>query len=51
MMAILAIIYLVALGFLFKSKKKGVIVVVLINLLLCVAMLIHHATDVLNLRL
>ena len=51
MMAILALIYLVALGFLFKFKKKGVLILVLVNLILCVAMLIHHATDVLNLRL
>jgi hypothetical protein len=54
MMAIIPFFYLVALGFLFFSRRRAallVLVVELITLAICIAMLIHHATDVLNLRL
>ncbi len=50
-MAILFLLYLVSLGFIFLEKKKPAIFVAVITVVLCLAMLMHHATDVLHIRL
>jgi hypothetical protein len=51
MMAALFLLYLVSLVLIFCSKRKAAMIVVIINIALCMLMLLHHATDVLNIRL
>jgi uncharacterized protein DUF5993 len=51
MMAFLFILYLIAIACMFRSRKKAVIFIVVINVMLSLAMLMYHATDVLKIRL
>jgi hypothetical protein len=51
MMAILFLLYLTSLGLILYSKRKEALFVVVITVVLCLAMLMHHATDVLKIRL
>jgi len=51
MMVGLFIIFLICLLLVAFAKKKAAFWLVVINLGLCVLLLIHHATDVLNIRL
>lgn len=50
-MAILFTIYLVCLMLIFFNKSRVAFVLVIINLILSLAMLMHHATDILHIRL
>lgn len=51
MMALLFILYLVSLGAFIYSRKKLALLIAIVNVLFCLAMLMHHATDILNIRL
>jgi len=51
MMAILFILYLLALALIFRSYRKAAVLIVILNVMLSLAMLMHHATDILNIRL
>lgn len=51
MMAGLFFIYLLSLFLIFIGKRKMTFALVIVNLLLCLLMLLHHATDKLNIRL
>ncbi len=49
-MAALFLLYLVAAGLIFFAKEKAAFIVIAVNIVLSMLMLMHHATDVLNLR-
>lgn len=51
MMASLFLIFLVCIGLIVRLRKIHAFVVALINLVFMIFMLLHHATDILNIRL
>lgn len=50
-MAILFLIFTVAIALMGFGMRKAALIIVLINLLLCLAMFWHHVTDVLKIML
>ena len=50
-MAALFAIYFICLLLIYWRKRNAVFTLVIINLMLCFLMLLHHATDVLKIRL
>ncbi|MDR2539883.1 MAG: DUF5993 family protein [Chlamydiales bacterium] len=50
-MALLFFIFIIAILFIWKSYRKVGIGLTLINLVFCLLMLWHHATDVLKIRI
>ena len=51
MMAALFLIFVVAMAFIWKGQRKAGLLIALLNLVLCLIMLWHHATTVLMIRL
>jgi len=51
MMAGLFIIFLICLILILRRKRTAAFGLVIINLILCFLMLLHHATDILKIRL
>lgn len=51
MMAVLFLIFLIALLMIAWQKRQIAFSLILLNLFFCLLMLLHHATDVLKIRL
>lgn len=50
-MAFLFLIFTIAIWLLWSGQRKAALIVALINLVLCLAMFWHHATDTLKILL
>jgi hypothetical protein len=51
MMAGLFLVFLICMILIYKQQRNAAFGLVIINLILCLLMLLHHATDVLKIRL
>jgi hypothetical protein len=51
MMAALFFVFLLSFYFIVTEKRKLALIIATINIFLCVAMLLHHATSTLGIRL